>query len=116
MTITRRAAIGASLAAAAIPFAANADRVLAPSPRSKSGAILGEGPLWSERDSTLYWVDIRGKRLNALGIGVTLDGADSWGVKSWDMPDLIDWIVLRKSGGFLIGILRTVNALTLEPF
>jgi xylono-1,5-lactonase len=116
MILSRRTAIGAGLAAAAIPFAAHAERVLAPSPRSKSGAILGEGPLWSERDSTLYWVDIRGKKLNALGIGVTLDGADSWGVKSWDMPDLIDWVVLRKSGGFLVAILRTVHALTLDPF
>ncbi len=115
MTITRRAAIGAGLSAMAIPFAAQAE-IPVPVQRSKAGAILGEGPLWSERDSTLYWVDIRGKKLHALGIGIDLAGADSWGVKTWDMPDLVNWIVLRKSGGFLVGILRTVYALSLNPF
>ncbi|CAL4866856.1 6-deoxy-6-sulfogluconolactonase [Asticcacaulis sp. MM231] len=109
MKITRRLALMSAAAAFALPSVANANRVVAPSPRSGPGAILGEGPLWSPRDNTLYWVDIRGKKLHALRL------ADN-SAQSWDMPDLIDWIVLRQSGGFLVGILRTVHTLTLEPF
>ncbi len=112
MTITRRLALAASAAAFALPSLGRTDEVpitSSPIPRSPGGAILGEGPLWSAADNTLYWVDIRGKKLNALRL------ADN-SAQSWDMPDLIDWIVLRKSGGFLVAILRTVHALTLEPF
>ncbi|ESQ91421.1 SMP-30/gluconolactonase/LRE family protein [Asticcacaulis benevestitus] len=105
MKITRRLALMSAAAAFALPAIA----AETPSARSPGGAILGEGPLWSARDNTLYWVDIRGKKLNALRL------ADN-SAQSWDMPDLIDWIVLRQSGGFLVGILRTVHALTLEPF
>lgn len=116
MTLTRRHAVIAGLAAAALPVTARATGDAVLQPRSAPGAILGEGPVWSERDSTLFWVDIRGKKLHGLGLDAKLDGADKWGVKSWDMPDLINWIALRKSGGFLVGILRTVHALTLDPF
>jgi len=107
MEITRRFALTAGAAAFALPALARAGSV--PVARSPGGATLGEGPLWSATDNTLYWVDIRGKKLNALRL------ADN-SAQSWDMPDLIDWIVLRKSGGFLVAILRTVHALTLEPF
>jgi len=107
MEITRRFVLAAGAGAFTLPALAHAENV--PIARSPSGAILGEGPLWSAADNTLYWVDIRGKKLNALRL------ADN-SAQSWDMPDLIDWIVLRKSGGFLVAILRTVHALTLEPF
>lgn len=115
--LTRRQALISSMAAMALPGLARADRVLAPSPRSASGMVLGEGPLWSARDNTLYWVDIRGKTLHGLSLGdKPLAGADSWGVASWPMPDIVPWIVERQSGGFLVAILRTVHALTLDPF
>lgn len=105
MNITRRFALASAAAMFALPVLA----AETPIARSPGGAILGEGPMWSARDNTLYWVDIRGKKLNALRL------ADN-SAQSWDMPDLIDWIVLRQSGGFLVGILRTVCALTLDPF
>ncbi|ESQ87321.1 hypothetical protein ABAC460_20060 [Asticcacaulis sp. AC460] len=105
--ISRRTALASGLALATLPSLAAAGET--PTAISPPGSILGEGPLWSERDNTLYWVDIRGKKLHAYGLG---DGA----LKHWDMPDLIDWVVLRKSGGFLVAILRTVHTLTLEPF
>jgi len=78
-------------------------------PRSPPGAILADEPLWSAQDNTLYWVDIRGKTLHAL----SLTDAST---KSWTMPDLLDWIVLREKGGFLAAILRTIYTLTLDPF
>jgi sugar lactone lactonase YvrE len=117
MKITRRFALLSGIATLGLPAMANAHRAVAPSPRSDPGAILGEGPLWSARDNTLYWDDIRGKKLHAFSLDQkNPSGSDSWGGHSWDMPDLIDWIVLRQSGGFVVGILRTVHALTLEPF
>ncbi len=114
MRITRRSilisgvAVGgaAGLAALALPRLENAPPLI---PRSKPGAILADEPLWSARDNTLYWVDIRGKTLHALSL---TDGS----TKSWMMPGLMDWVILRKSGGFLVAILRTVYALTLDPF
>ncbi len=112
MGITRRFALAAgaaafTLPALALPALAQAEDT--PIARSSGGAILGEGPLWSATDNTVYWVDIRGKKLNALRLS---DNS----AQSWDMPDLIDWIVLREKGGFLVAILRTVHALTLDPF
>ncbi len=116
MDITRRTALAAGAATLALPVIANADQTV-PAARSASGMILGEGPLWSARDNTLYWVDIRGKKLHAMSLGQTpLKDSDTWGTRTWDMPDLIDWIVLREKDGFIVGILRTVYALTLDPF
>ncbi len=95
-----------AIAALALPSLDNTPALI---PRSPPGAILDDGALWSARDNTLYWVNIRGKTLNAL----SLTDASA---KSWPMPDLIDWIVLRQSGGFLVALMRTVYALTLDPF
>ncbi|HVZ28759.1 MAG TPA: SMP-30/gluconolactonase/LRE family protein [Asticcacaulis sp.] len=104
--LSRRAALaGLSATAFATPVLAEDT----PKPVSPPGAILGEGPLWSARDNRLYWVDIRGKILHAL----PLDGSPAL---SWPMPDMMCWIVEREQGGFLVGLLRTVYALTLEPF
>lgn len=108
--ITRRTALlGLSSTSLLFPSMGLAAPDETPKPVSPPGAILGEGPLWSARDNTLYWVDIRGKKLHGLPL-------DNRPAKSWDMPDLIDWIVEREKGGFLVAILRTVHALTLEPF
>lgn len=110
MTISRRFVLAAGTATLTLPGLACSTEAITPVARSPHGAILGEGPLWSARDNVLYWVDIRGKKLHALSLDA---GAQ---IRTWDMPDLTNWIVLRKSGGFLVGILRTVYALTLNPF
>eukprot|EP01042_Synura_sphagnicola_P031608 gene31608-40698_t len=68
MTISRRFVLGFGTAALTLPTFARADPGLVPEPRSPSGSVLGEGPLWSARDNTLYWVDIRGKKLHALSL------------------------------------------------
>ncbi|MGA9658841.1 MAG: SMP-30/gluconolactonase/LRE family protein [Asticcacaulis sp.] len=109
MTFTRRFALLSGAALLTAPALSLAHETAVPFARSKSGMVLTEGPLWSAADNTLYWVDIRGKQLHALSL-------DNYSTKTWDMPDLIDWVVLRKSGGFLVAILRTVHALMLDPF
>ncbi|MDI7773818.1 SMP-30/gluconolactonase/LRE family protein [Asticcacaulis sp. EMRT-3] len=106
--ITRRSALLTGLAASALAaspsFADETPRAVTP-----PGMILGEGPIWSARDNALYWVDIRGQKLHRLNFK---DNSQ----QSWDTPGIIPWIVERKSGGFLVAILRTVHALTLDPF
>lgn len=100
------AALALPAVACATPPAASAEAPVAVSP---PGMILGEGPIWSARDNALYWVDIRGQKLFRLNFQ---DNSQ----QSWDMPGMIPWIVERASGGFLVAILRTVHALTLDPF
>ena len=71
--------------------------------------ILGEGPLWSPRAQTLFWVDILGKRVNRLRL------ADDQ-VSSWELPETIGWLVERETApGFVAGIGRRFAALTLDP-
>ena len=104
--ISRRETLLAGLAAgaaASLPALARADAT--PRAVTPPGMILGEGPIWSARDNALYWVDIRGKKIHRLNFK-----DDSQ--QSWDTPDIVPWIVERKSGGFLCAIVRTVYAVS----
>lgn len=58
-------------------------------------AVLGEGPVWVERETALYWLDIKGKKIFRRDSG----GA----VTEWPTPFRIGSIVPRKSGGFIGG-------------
>lgn len=77
-------------------------------PRDASGApafrlvgdtrdILGEGPIWSEEEQALYWVDIRGRKVrrHKPGAGAT---------KSWDMPEVPGSLALREGGGLVVAL------------
>lgn len=70
---------------------------------------LGEGPLWSARDGALYWVDILGKRVNRLRL-------DDDAVDSWELPDVVGWVIEREdAGGFVAGVGRRFVRLSLDP-
>ncbi|HVJ35719.1 MAG TPA: SMP-30/gluconolactonase/LRE family protein [Terriglobia bacterium] len=72
-------------------------------------SVLGEGPLWSARDQSVYWVDIKGCMLHRYGF----DGRQ----QSWTMPDYIGWIVERRDQpGFVAGFRNFVAELSLSPF
>lgn len=58
-------------------------------------ALLGEGPLWVERERALYWVDIKGRKIFRLGE----DGA----VEEWVTSLRVGSIAPRASGGFIAG-------------
>lgn len=58
-------------------------------------AVLGEGPVWVEREAALYWVDIKGRKIFRL--------SDSGGLRRWDTPMRIGSIAPRASGGFIAG-------------
>ena len=70
---------------------------------------LGEGPLWSQREQALYWVDILTPRLNRL------DPATGE-IRQWDMPEPIGWVIERAGGGFIAGMKSGVHRLSLDPF
>lgn len=70
---------------------------------------LGEGPLWSVRDQSLYWVDILERTLFRL----------HWNdrrVECWSMPEMIGWIVEREHHpGFIAGFANGFAELKLDP-
>ena len=77
--------------------------------RSPSGAVLGEGPLWSQRDGCVYWVDILGQRLNAYYLE---DGHRA----AWEFDEPIGWVIERDGGGFICGLMSGFAILRLQPF
>ena len=66
------------------------------------GAMLGEGPVWVERDAALWFVDIKGHRIHrfdpALEVG-----------RSWAAPGQPGWIVPSDDGLFAVGLQAGVH-------
>ena len=58
-------------------------------------AVLGEGPVWLEREQALYWVDIKGRRLFRR----TFDGE----LSEWQTPLRVGSLAPRAGGGFVAG-------------
>ena len=69
-------------------------------------AVLGEGPVWVEREQALFWVDIKGRKLFRLGADGALDRRDT--------PMRVGSIVPRDSGGFIAGTERGIAAVELD--
>jgi L-arabinonolactonase len=63
----------------------------------RSKALLGESPIWCEREQALYWVDIRGREIRRFDPAT---GAD----RAWKMPEDIGSIGFRASGGFIAAL------------
>jgi sugar lactone lactonase YvrE len=59
-------------------------------------AILGEGPVWVEREQALYWVDIKGYK-------VFRHTPASGALKTWDTPYRVCSLAPRESGSFIAG-------------
>ena len=58
-------------------------------------AVLGEGPVWVEREAALYWVDIKGRKIFRLG--------DDGELREWPTPFRVGSIAPRSTGGFIAG-------------
>ena len=58
-------------------------------------AVLGEGPVWVEREAALYWLDIKGLKIFRLD--------DQGQLSQWPTPFRIGSIVPRRQGGFIGG-------------
>ena len=71
--------------------------------------VLGEGPLWSQSRQAVFWVDIKGKRVNRLSL------ADDK-VDSWQLDVMIGWIIERRHHkSFVAGLESGVAVLDLDP-
>jgi sugar lactone lactonase YvrE len=58
-------------------------------------AVVGEGPVWVQRESALYWLDIKGLKIFRL---------DEQGqLTEWPTPTRVGSLAPRKSGGFIGG-------------
>lgn len=60
-------------------------------------AELGEGPVWRAADRSVWFVDIKGRRLHRYGVA---DG----GKNSWDAPDQIGFALPAEDGSFVCGV------------
>ncbi len=58
-------------------------------------AVLGEGPLWVARESALYWVDIKDRKIFRLD--------EKGELSQWRTPFRVGSIALRAKGGFVAG-------------
>jgi xylono-1,5-lactonase len=63
----------------------------------ETGAQLGEGPVWVERDSALWFTDIKRQQVHRF------DPATGEG-RSWDAPEQIGFIFPARGGGFIAGL------------
>jgi len=68
--------------------------------------ILGESPLWNEREQALYWIDIRRPALRRL------DHA-SGRIDTWSLPDLVGSIAFCDDGGLLVAISERIASFDL---
>ena len=83
------------------------DNELAPACVWSAAARLGEGPLWSPEEQRLYWVDILAGAIHSC----VADGTDRRTVK---VPGTIGCLALRRGGGAIAGLGRTLAFLDLE--
>lgn len=60
----------------------------------QAGAALGEGPLWSEREQALYWVDILNSRLHRHSL--------RGGQHSWQIPRGVSAVAECEGDGLII--------------
>jgi sugar lactone lactonase YvrE len=56
---------------------------------------LGEGPCWHPRERVLYWTDVPSKKIKRWH---PASGAHM----SWDMPEMVTAIAVRRKGGMII--------------
>jgi sugar lactone lactonase YvrE len=68
---------------------------------------LGESPVWSARESALYWVDI-------LGASIHRWEPASGAHRTWQLPDVVGSIGLRERGGLLLAMKTGFHLFDLE--
>jgi len=63
----------------------------------KVGAQLGEGPVWVERESALWFVDIKGRRLHRWD-------PQRREHRFWTAPEQSGFVAPLRGGGFVVGL------------
>ncbi|KAM9327883.1 regucalcin [Pholidichthys leucotaenia] len=69
----------------------------------KSGALIGEGPVWEESEGTLLFVDIVGQKIHRWNPLTNQ-------IQSVDTGDTVGFAVPRQSGGYVAGVGRSIMA------
>jgi sugar lactone lactonase YvrE len=69
-------------------------------------AVLGEGPVWVEREAALYWLDIKGRKI------FRIDEARER--REWLTPLRVGSLAPRASGGFVAGTEDGIAIIDLE--
>src|SRR6476661_1805485 len=69
-------------------------------------AVLGEGPVWVARETALYWLDIKGRKIFRLD--------DRGERQEWPTPLRVGSLAPRKSGGFIGGTEEGIFAIDPE--
>ncbi|SEQ24681.1 transcriptional regulator, IclR family [Faunimonas pinastri] len=72
-----------------------------------ASTFLGEGPHWSERAGRLYFVDI-------LAPSVCVGDPEAGTYTSLAVPELVGFLIPRRSGGFIAGMHGEVRGLDLD--
>ena len=63
-------------------------------------AIVGESPLWQQREKRLYWIDIQKKKLHRFD---PVTGKN----ESFSLPEIITSFTFRKGGGLLLTLKKS---------
>src|SRR5258708_7010066 len=69
--------------------------------------LLGESPVWNDRDKALYWVDIYGPTINRLD-------PSTGKVRTWTLPDPVGSIGLRARNGLVAATKRGFHFFDIE--
>ena len=67
------------------------------SPVATLGMTLGEGPVWVERDQSLWFVDIKQHKVHRFTPA-------SGRLQQWNAPDQVAWLLPSSDGRFLAGL------------
>jgi D-xylonolactonase len=73
----------------------------------KSQCVLGESPVWCATKKTLYWVDILDNKIYTYNF--ELEKIDSWNV-----PEHIGFLVIKKNGSLIGGLKSGLHHITLN--
>lgn len=65
------------------------------------GAMLGEGPIWIERDQALWFVDIKAPSVHRYA-------PDTQRLDTWRAPDQVGWILPSEDGGLIVGLAHAI--------
>ncbi len=68
---------------------------------------VGEGPVWDAEEKALYYIDILAQKVfrwDPVG----------GGHRSWDVPEMIGSMALRKSGGAIVALVSGIHTLDFE--
>lgn len=66
------------------------------------GATLGEGPVWSEAEGAIWFVDIKERRIHRFDPGLAV-------LNSWPAPAQPGWLLPASDGGWLAGLQTGVH-------